>query len=287
MRPRLPRSTRRAIQTLDRTSQQTSEWRLAIGHAIDVLRSDTVALFEREPHAPDFSIFSEDLVIVDARLPSFRLHGLPTYQRILSTLKWSVSTTCERSRYQIMAMQPPINDELHMRWRLHLWPRDVLAPAKDFLAPAFGPGAFIANEPSMPLVVEGYSRYEFNPWTAKIVKHTIDITNPPMLIVDLLKVQTGSFSWMPTPSMTGVRLPNMMPQSTQEDTLRPVAAWIPSLPQTCEDDFECNGGRANFPLHCCEVPLLGNFCCEPKDFEPSPQDPAYVPLPVPSDPWRQ
>ena len=35
------------------------------------------------------------------------------------------------------------------------------------------------------------------------------------------------------------------------------------LPQSCEDDFECNGGRANFPLQCCELPLLGKFCCAP------------------------
>lgn len=63
--------------------------------------------------------------------------------------------------------------------------------------------------------------------------------------------------------------------------------WMPSLPQGCEDDFECNGGRANFPLQCCELPILGKFCCEPKEYEPSRelQDPAYVPLPVPVDPW--
>lgn len=60
------------------------------------------------------------------------------------------------------------------------------------------------------------------------------------------------------------------------------------LPQGCEDDFECNDGKANFPLQCCEVPLLGSFCCEPDNYTPVQQTPAYVPLPVPvEDPWQQ
>mmetsp|Transcript_3729 Transcript_3729/g.7433 ORF Transcript_3729/g.7433 Transcript_3729/m.7433 type:complete len:181 (-) Transcript_3729:374-916(-) len=66
------------------------------------------------------------------------------------------------------------------------------------------------------------------------------------------------------------------------------ASWLPSLPQGCEDDFECNDGKANFPLQCCELPLLGNFCCEPDDFRPAPSNPATVLLPVPvEDPWEQ
>jgi len=61
------------------------------------------------------------------------------------------------------------------------------------------------------------------------------------------------------------------------------------LPQACEDDFECNDGAANFPLQCCEIPLVGNWCCEPDDFMPVPQSPAFVPIPVPVDDeaWRQ
>merc|ERR1719323_752341 len=58
-------------------------------------------------------------------------------------------------------------------------------------------------------------------------------------------------------------------------------AWLPFLPQGCEDDYECNDGKANFPLQCCELPLLGGFCCEPGELAPPPQNPAYVPLPVP------
>uniref|UniRef100_A0A7S0FXX4 Uncharacterized protein n=1 Tax=Pyrodinium bahamense TaxID=73915 RepID=A0A7S0FXX4_9DINO len=57
--------------------------------------------------------------------------------------------------------------------------------------------------------------------------------------------------------------------------------WVPSLPQGCEDDYECNDGRANFPLQCCEVPFLGKFCCEPGDGMAVSQNPAFVPLPVP------
>mmetsp|Transcript_5763 Transcript_5763/g.11792 ORF Transcript_5763/g.11792 Transcript_5763/m.11792 type:complete len:196 (+) Transcript_5763:50-637(+) len=69
--------------------------------------------------------------------------------------------------------------------------------------------------------------------------------------------------------------------------VRHAGSWLPSWPQTCEDDYECNDGKANFPLQCCEFGL-GNFCCEPDDFRPAPADPALVTLPVPvEDPWQQ
>mmetsp|Transcript_62343 Transcript_62343/g.201014 ORF Transcript_62343/g.201014 Transcript_62343/m.201014 type:complete len:324 (-) Transcript_62343:762-1733(-) len=262
--PKSSWAARRATQTLERTTQ-ASEWRLKVGHAIDVLRTD-VSLFDRARHVPDFSIFSEDVVVVDARLPSFRLRGLANYQRVLSTLKWSVRAACDDSRMEITSLRPPVNGEMHMRWRLQLWPKDVLAFARHFMTPSLTEGS--------PLVVEGYMRYEFDPWSAEIVQHTIDITNPPMFIADLLGERAGSFAWTP-PVGAGVGLPSAM-------TSR-VSAWSPSLPQSCEDDFECNEGRANFPLQCCELPLLGNFCCEPGEPAPQQQRPAYVPLPVPLD----
>lgn len=277
---------RHAFQTLEKT-RQSSEWRLGVGHAIDVIRTD-IEHFTQGDHTPDFSIFDEEIVVADARLPSFRLHGLASYQRVVSTLKWSITTACEQSRMEITAMRPPVNSELTVRWRLHLWPRDMLAGAKNFFAPAFGGASrsLLASYGGEPLIVEGYSRYEFHPWTAKIVRHTIDITNPPMLLIDLLrKPAPGAFVWAPVTSPAG--MPNMM----MEDATKPSSArdfgpklWSPSLPQSCEDDYECNDGTANFPLQCCELPILGKFCCEPEDMDARTKpEPAYVPLPVPVD----
>merc|ERR1719323_1995874 len=103
-----------------------------------------------------------------------------------------------------------------------------------------------------------------------------------MLIVDLLRrQQQGSFAW--APMGTGVGLPNVMNAGAEAAAAgaRGPSAWSPGLPRGCEDDYECNDGRANFPLQCCELPLLGNFCCEPGELAPPPQSPAYVPLPVP------
>lgn len=64
---------------------------------------------------------------------------------------------------------------------------------------------------------------------------------------------------------------------------------MPGLPQSCKDDFECNDGKANFPLQCCELFLLGSFCCKPDDSESTAeQRPAFAPLPIPiEDPWQQ
>lgn len=300
-----------------------SEYRLTLGHAIDVLRTDVSGIFDRGTHPVDFSIFSEDVEVVDARVPSFRINGLRNYQQVISTLQWSVQASCEDSNLQITALNLPMNNEVYMRWRLQLWPRDVFASAKSLFAPLDSPATRDIFSIGLPIIVEGYSRYEFDPWSAEIVRHTIDITNPPMPLSDLMTSQHAlNFAWL-TPSMTpsGVRFPmqhamlpvavsptadmgsslgaastgNAFSGATQQvssargrASARPAGSWLPMLPQTCEDDFECNDGKANFPLQCCELPILGKFCCEPDDFEPVPQNPAWVPIPVPvEDPWRQ
>lgn len=56
---------------------------------------------------------------------------------------------------------------------------------------------------------------------------------------------------------------------------------MPSMPQTCEDDFDCNGGNANFPLQCLNMVFL-KVCIDPDDFEGGGDagQLAYVPIPV-------
>jgi len=57
-------------------------------------------------------------------------------------------------------------------------------------------------------------------------------------------------------------------------------SWMPSMPQTCDDDFDCNEGKANFPLQCLDMELL-KVCVDPDDFERSgSRELAYVPIPV-------
>lgn len=58
-----------------------------------------------------------------------------------------------------------------------------------------------------------------------------------------------------------------------------------SMPQICDDDFDCNGGKANFPFRCLDM-LLTKICVNPDDFEkntPTSAEPAYVPIPVEAD----
>jgi len=78
--------------------------------------------------------------------------------------------------------------------------------------------------------------------------------------------------------------------ATTSATSRPQSAmaalsWMPSMPQTCDDDFDCNGGRANFPLQCLDMVFL-KVCVDPDDFERSTAasgELAYVPIPVQAD----
>lgn len=288
-------TTRHAIDspTID-SPTLASEWRLGVGHAIDVLRRDVPALFSDELCTPDFSIYSENIQVADARLPSFQLNGLAAYQRILSTLQWSVRAACVHRRMEIMSMTPPVNNEIYMRWRLTLQLKDMLAPARGFLS--FGTSL------EVPFVVEGYSRYEFEPWSASIIKHTIDITNPPTYIEDLVARYAQGISWpspvqvrfgvpfyhavVPQPDRPWGALAGLTPSNARRvGPVRSARNVLPFLPKGfgCEDDFECNDGKANFPLQCCELPIIGKFCCEPDNAVPVSRTPAYVPLPVPVD----
>eukprot|EP00442_Polarella_glacialis_P035942 CAMPEP_0115089680 /NCGR_PEP_ID=MMETSP0227-20121206/24873_1 /TAXON_ID=89957 /ORGANISM="Polarella glacialis, Strain CCMP 1383" /LENGTH=395 /DNA_ID=CAMNT_0002480471 /DNA_START=41 /DNA_END=1228 /DNA_ORIENTATION=- len=308
-------ATRRAAGTLDQPDQK-NEYRLRVGHAVDVLRADVPALLTSSGgvggHLPDLSIFNEDIAFVDARAPGLVMSGMPMYRQFLSAIRWSVQTTCDESELEILSIKPPVNNELLMRWKLRLWPKDVMSYTKDLIGPSLHGWE---SQKGMPTVFEGYSRYELDPWSGEIVKHSIDITNPPTYISELLR------NFYTSPEMTRVNLPQSLGVMRQEAKVAssftgstaagPVSAgramagagqvraaasvvarhagasW--SLPQSCEDDFECNGGRANFPLQCCEFPVVGNFCCQPPDeFRPSTRDPAYVPLPVPiTESWRQ
>jgi hypothetical protein len=83
---------------------------------------------------------------------------------------------------EVVATRPPENGEVYMRWRLHLWPRDVLS-------------IFSNAEPGRPSVVDGYSRYLFDPWTAAVVTHTIDIVNPPTLLGQFLSNGQPAQAW--------------------------------------------------------------------------------------------
>ncbi|CAJ1431823.1 unnamed protein product [Effrenium voratum] len=302
-RPRAPLARNAEGGTTLEKPPAGSQWRLNVGRAIDVLRRDMVGLFGRARYTPDFSIYSHNIEVIDARLPSFQLRGLATYQQVLSTLQWSVRTACDRSQLEITSMTPPVNNQMYLRWRLKLWFKDV----RSWL----GLSHYTLREG--PFIVEGYSRYEFDPWSAEIVKHTIDITNPPMYLSDLVRQYTVTPAWMPV--STGMPTLSWSPWSWQihgfnsgdkpeqslltgssrssartgtsggRSSVARSAGWLPGLPQGCEDDFECNDGKANFPLQCCEMPLLGKFCCEPPDdfanAKGVPEMPAWVPLPVP------
>eukprot|EP00421_Protoceratium_reticulatum_P003984 CAMPEP_0168369064 /NCGR_PEP_ID=MMETSP0228-20121227/6569_1 /TAXON_ID=133427 /ORGANISM="Protoceratium reticulatum, Strain CCCM 535 (=CCMP 1889)" /LENGTH=379 /DNA_ID=CAMNT_0008381921 /DNA_START=21 /DNA_END=1158 /DNA_ORIENTATION=+ len=186
---------------------EASEWRLRVGHALDTLRSDMTELFNTSRDL-DYSIFSQDVVLEDALLPNFRLHGLEAYQTALDMMRWSARAACNGQRIEVTAISPPVNGVIYMRWRVHLWPKDPLGPAKDFLTPSLGWNSPLlysvgAHEPT---ILEGYSRYTFDPWSAEIIRHTIDITNPPMPIVDLLRRH------LPVPAFQlGIQLPQAVP----------------------------------------------------------------------------
>ncbi|CAJ1421349.1 unnamed protein product [Effrenium voratum] len=275
-----------------------NDWHVKVAHAVDVLQDDVPELFfsygGMGGRLPDFSIYSPEISFVDERAPGFELKGLNTYKRFLSALRWSVQSMSEESKLEITAMSKVLEaQQLRLRWRLHLWPKGLVGHAMAL----FAPGLQQTHYSEAPVIIEGYSKYEFDPWSGEVTKHSVDIKNPPMFLTDLFR-QYSQAKATPYPSLrtesrttlAGATLPLHSGQSERVALKSGLKEWMPSMPESCEDDFDCNGGAANFPLQCCELPLIGKFCCKPPDDDPAPnsRDPdlAWVPLPVPNEPWR-
>jgi len=122
----------------------------------------------------------------------------------------------------------------------------------------------------------------------------------PRLLVAVIILNLTAAAWMsassafaavvayaaPRNQPLGVDLKSQFAGDTiTSPTARPRSAmaamsWMPSMPQTCDDDFDCNGGKANFPLQCLDLLLL-KICVDPDDFEGGGGGQlAYVPIPV-------
>eukprot|EP00438_Fugacium_kawagutii_P012838 Skav200130 [mRNA] locus=scaffold4172:99507:100508:+ [translate_table: standard] len=278
-------------------------WQLKVAHAVDVLHRDMPDLFESYSgmggRTHDFSIYSSNIQFADERAPGMEMEGLPTYKRFLSAMRWSLRSMFEESKMEITSMSRTlINGQLSVRWRLHLWPKGLMTVALEMFSPTLKNWGLHQNHHSFeaPFILEGYSNYDFDPWTAEVTRHSVDIKNPPMFITDLLKYSTPEMQPVPLSMPYGMSAPGSskgfqfagVTAATRDTALRvsrqagdSKASW--PVPASCEDDFDCNDGRANFPLQCCELPLLGKFCCKPPD-DPSPdsKDPSWLPLPVPS-----
>mmetsp|Transcript_24269 Transcript_24269/g.45894 ORF Transcript_24269/g.45894 Transcript_24269/m.45894 type:complete len:265 (+) Transcript_24269:57-851(+) len=190
--PRAPRSSRMSVAAGSsdegRDAREANKWRLNVGHVLDVLRRDVPHTFDRS-YDLDYSIFSPNVVAEDARLPSFQMKGLQAYRTAIDLMRQVVRTTCDYHKLEIQSISFPVNSVVYVRWRMQIWPKDPLGPAKDFLNPAwrlsnlplYGYGA--AVEPS---ILEGYSRYEFDVWSGEVTKHAIEIKLPPMLLKDVI-----------------------------------------------------------------------------------------------------
>lgn len=230
-----------------RLSKTPGAYRLEVGRAIDVLRTDVTGLFAHGRKTPDYSIFSEDITFVDQRMPKMELHGLAAYKSALRAVRWAVKAVANTSHMEITAMQQPMDNKLYIRWRLRILPKDMLAFAAR--------NVFESLVDDRALVVEGCSKYEFHHSTAQISRHTIDVMNPPLFLNNFLF--TDVRSW-------GTSVPAGM---------QPPGILRFAMPSPCEDDFECNNGTANYPLQCLlphecnqnlpEMFAIGRFCCEP------------------------
>lgn len=154
-------------------------------------------MFTAPEKVPDYSIFAEDVVLEVVQLPEIKIRDKANYIGVLNGMRWSVQTVCDEAHMEIISLTPPMNSEIHMRWRLKLWPKDPFASLQEFLdAPKDGWRTHRVNvEGRDPYIVEGYSKYQFDPWRGRIVRHRIDFTNPPMFTQEVLRTQE-QMSWV-------------------------------------------------------------------------------------------
>jgi hypothetical protein len=147
---------------------KANEQRFGIIEAIAALRVDVPGLIHNATHEADYSIFSPIVVLEDARLPSFRVKGLDRYRSSLNAISSSVRAACEKQHMEILSVSPPVDGTVRVHWRMKLWLK----------------AQYSIWRQREVVIAEGYSQYSFDPWSAKIIRHKIDITNPPMPLVE-------------------------------------------------------------------------------------------------------
>eukprot|EP00439_Symbiodinium_sp_Y106_P035101 s4527_g4.t1 len=167
----------------DRAMREARNFRLNLGHALDVLRRDVPHMFDAS-YDLDYSIFSPSVVAEDARLPNVQMKGLSAWHP-------ESGTTCDHHKMEIQSISVPVNSVVYVRWRLQIWPKDPLVwKCQAFLPPAwrlsslplYGYGAAVE-----PTILEGYSKYDFDVWSGEIVKHSVEINLPPMFLKDVVQ----------------------------------------------------------------------------------------------------
>eukprot|EP00931_Biecheleriopsis_adriatica_P060341 TRINITY_DN36223_c0_g1_i1.p1 TRINITY_DN36223_c0_g1~~TRINITY_DN36223_c0_g1_i1.p1 ORF type:complete len:335 (-),score=18.99 TRINITY_DN36223_c0_g1_i1:362-1318(-) len=247
------------------------EFRLQLGRAIDTLRIDVAQLFDRGRKRPDLSLFSDDVTFAVQSMPSLSLNGLDMYNRTLRFIRWSVKSMRNSSQMKIIAFHQTIDTMLYVRWQFRVRPKDAL------LAVAAQTSYWDSTE--QMVLLEGLSKYELHPSTALIVRHTVEFTNPPLYLSELPKL-------FPAPRDILLAQPELAHSAVKAWSFEMGTFSFPLLPATCEDDFECNNGTANYPLQCLhphecmstlpEIFIMGRYCCEP----PVPSEPIRVRVPA-------
>jgi hypothetical protein len=138
---------------LRRICDEESEFKMAVGKAIDTLRKDYPDILERNP---DFSIYDKDIEVVD---PSgVTLHGVRNYKTSFSFMHGLVKFFyCPKdSGLTFRLMYDTLRNSIRVSWNAVLVPRAIYGGEKHLLH------------------VDGISVYDFDRATGQIVKHHIE-----------------------------------------------------------------------------------------------------------------
>ncbi|CAE7497214.1 unnamed protein product [Symbiodinium natans] len=185
--------------------EEARNFRMNLGHALDVLRRDVPHMFDKS-YDLDYSIFSPSVVAEDARMPNVQMRGLEAYRTTIDLIRQVVRTTCDHHKMEIQSISVPVNSVVYVRWRLQIWPKDPLGPAKVFLNPAwrlFSSPLHDYGAAVEPTILEGYSKYDFDAWSGEIVKHAVEVTLPPMLLKDFVQQPSFAFLFLSAPGSGG------------------------------------------------------------------------------------
>mmetsp|Transcript_28127 Transcript_28127/g.81313 ORF Transcript_28127/g.81313 Transcript_28127/m.81313 type:complete len:510 (-) Transcript_28127:153-1682(-) len=138
---------------LRRICDEESEFKMAVGKAIDTLRKDYPDILER---SPDFSIYDQNIEVVD---PSgVTLHGVKGYKTSFNFMHALVKFFyCPKdSGLTFRLMYDTLRNSIRVSWNAVLVPRAIYGGDRNLLH------------------VDGISVYDFDRTTGQIVKHHIE-----------------------------------------------------------------------------------------------------------------
>mmetsp|Transcript_52373 Transcript_52373/g.125082 ORF Transcript_52373/g.125082 Transcript_52373/m.125082 type:complete len:283 (+) Transcript_52373:73-921(+) len=189
------RAPRRSGTKTARSAQVDPDFRANVGEAIDALRTDHSQL----PGAtPGITVVDDNVELTLAQVPSLSFTGRGSYSKFWSDFRAGVELVSEASRSEVLQV---VHSGLYIRirWQLLLQPREmagskaVVSALQQARTNALGSGPGWLQDAGASFMdgveqwgkaaqeerrVDLNSVYELDPWSGRVIRHTLEFRSP-------------------------------------------------------------------------------------------------------------